>query len=115
MLLKFRVELNPLQKIIFMSEMIGVNRTVLLCEVFQGKYICFPKAESIVAALRDREVIKEIKKGRERNHEYRNKRYDAGRLAKKFKLSRAAIYYKIKQFCKLHKRMVAQGRDVEIL
>tara|TARA_B100001964_G_scaffold72415_1_gene82048 strand:+ start:331 stop:669 length:339 start_codon:yes stop_codon:yes gene_type:complete len=110
-----KVEVSKLGTIILISEVIGIDRALLLCEVFQGQQIYIPKTHSIVAALRDRELIKEIKKGRERNHEYRNKRYDAGKLAKKFKLSKASIYYKVKKFCKLYKKMIAEGRDVEIL
>lgn len=113
--MNLRANLSSLQKIILMSELIGINNALLLCEAFQGEYVYIPKIDSIVASLRDREVIKEIKKGRKRAHEYRNKRYDAGKLAKKFKLSKAAIYFKVKQFCNLHKSLISQGRDVEIL
>lgn len=110
-----KIQLNALQKIIFISEIIGVNNSLLLCEAYQGQHLYFPKPESVVAALRDRDIVKEIKKGRKRNHKYRNKRYDAGKLAKEFKLSKANIYLKIKNFHKLYKSIIAQGRDVEIL
>jgi len=110
-----KIKMSKLETIILISEVVGVKNALLLCEVFKGQQIYFPKINSITAALRDREIIKEIKKGRKRNHEYRNKRYDAGKLAKKFKLSKASIYLKLKNFCKLYRSLIAQGRDVEIL
>ena len=111
-----RVQVSTLETVVLVSEIIGVKNTLLLCEALCGKHIYFPKINAITAALRDREIIKEIKKGRERNHEYRNKRYDAKKLAKKFNLTnKSSIYQKVNNFCALYREMIRQGRDVEIL
>tara|TARA_B100001971_G_scaffold6714_1_gene5558 strand:+ start:664 stop:1002 length:339 start_codon:yes stop_codon:yes gene_type:complete len=110
-----KVEVSKLGTIILIAEVIGIERALLLCEAFQGKQIYIPAISSIVAALRDRKIVKEIKKGRNRLHECRNRKYDAEKLAKKFKLSKASIYLKVKNFHKLYKKMIAEGRDVEIL
>tara|TARA_B100000315_G_C14395526_1_gene504026 strand:- start:452 stop:715 length:264 start_codon:yes stop_codon:yes gene_type:complete len=67
-----KVEVSKLGTIILISEVIGIDRTLVLCEVFQGEQIYIPKPDSILAALRDREIIKEIKKRRELNIGIRN-------------------------------------------
>jgi len=109
------IGLSTLQKIILISEVVGIENALLLCEAFKGGSVRFPETASLVKALRDREIIEEIKKGKKRVREYRNKRYDAEKLAKRFKMSKANIYFKVKRFSKLYKSIIAQGRDVEIL
>ena len=77
-----RVQVSTLETVVLVSEIIGVKNTLLLCEALRGKYVYFPKINAITAALRDREIIKEIKKGRERNREDRKKREGGRKIAK---------------------------------